>query len=369
MFYLESIELTEFRNYERLRLEFGPGLNGFLGRNGMGKTNLLDAIYYLCMTKSHFGTSDQHLARHGATFFRLAGTFWRQEKPEKVVAKVIPRKSKVVERNDLPYSRLAEHIGWFPVVFTGPDDIALLRDGSEERRRLVDNTLCQTNAQYLQQLTLYQRLLQQRNALLKSWGGELRRADGALIEIYNQQMADPAAYLYAQRSAFFAEINPLFQVAHQQITGQQESVELRYQSSLAEMGWLELLAERWGRDLALQRTTQGLHRDDLLPFYAGEHPLQRVGSQGQLKSFLLALKLAQYQYLRQKKGLLPILLLDDLFDKLDEQRIARLVELLAQGGYGQVFISDTHDSRLSALVEHRRTDYQRFLVENGQIIR
>lgn len=365
--YLERIALANFKNYENQKLDFSNRLNCLVGNNGMGKTNLLDAIYYLCMAKSHFNLADNGIVRHNEEFFRVEGHFVLQEKKEKIVAKVIPRKLKELERNDVGYAKLAEHIGLLPVVFIGPDDVQLIREGSEERRRFLDNTLSQLDQRYLYELITYNKVLQQRNALLKTLA-ERNSGSLSLLDVYDEQLIDPALYVLEQRVKFAQKFSAIFQSTHQYISGQKEAVKLTYESQLLENDLGELLLASRQKDLFLQRTTKGIHRDDLV-FSLGEHPLKKFGSQGQLKSFLLALKLAQYEMLRQNKSVPPILLLDDLFDKLDAQRVTHLLRLLTEGQFGQIFITDTHETRIAEIIQQFGVDYRRFVVEDGAIRR
>jgi DNA replication and repair protein RecF len=367
MLYLDQLKLTNFKNYAAQSLHFSPQLNCLVGSNGMGKTNVLDSIYYLCMTKSNFSQLDHALPLHGTDFFRLEGLFYRLEKKEKIVAKIVLRQQKVIEHNDSPYQRLSEHIGVLPVVFIGPDDVALIKEGSEERRRFIDNTLSQFDPQYLQALITYNKVLQQRNALLKKWDGDSSLADLALLSIYDQQLQAPSDYIFEQRNLFFTSFVHIFQEVYQQLSGQAEQVDLIYHSHLLFSPLDQLLKKNIGKDIALKRTSGGIHRDDLIFSIDGDHPLKRFGSQGQLKSFLLALKLAQYNVLFQKKGLAPILLLDDLFDKLDEHRITQLIQLLTTGAYGQIFITDTHETRLEQIILQFGVGYRKFIVNKGVI--
>jgi DNA replication and repair protein RecF len=365
MLALQRLTLTNFKNYASQSLEFSPRLNCLAGNNGMGKTNLLDAIYYLCMTKSHFNLPDTAIIRHNEGFLRLEGHFLRQEKKEKIVAKIQARKLKELERNGVAYEKLSEHIGLLPVVFIGPDDNALITEGSEDRRRFLDNTLCQVDQQYMNELILYNKVLQQRNALLKSLADN-PSADSSLLDVYDDQLIDPAIYIVEQRVTFLQRFSAIFQSMHHYITQRQEEVSLVYQSQLLENDLGSLLAQNRQRDLYLQRTSAGIHKDDLV-FNLGEHALKKFGSQGQLKSFLLALKLAQYEMLRQHKGLHPILLLDDLFDKLDEQRVTHLLKLLSEGEFGQIFITDTHQTRTELIAKQLGVEYQQFVVKDGAI--
>ncbi len=332
----------------------------------MGKTNLLDAVYYLCMGKSHFNLPDIHVVQHDADFFRLEGHFRIDERKEKIVAKVQPRRRKELERNDVPYRRLSDHVGLIPVVFIAPDDTYLITEGSEARRSFLDNTLSQLDHQYLQQLILYHKVLRQRNALLKQFG-ESRTFNPALIEIYDQQLLEPAAYIHEQRAQFIDAFRPYLRETVAVLSGERESVDCVYRSRLEEAPLAELLREAADKDRVLERTTVGIHKDDLL-FSIGGYPLKKFGSQGQLKSFVLALKLAQYELLRQDKKQAPILLLDDIFDKLDRSRVEQLIQLLLSRRFGQTFITDTHEQRLEEIIRQVGANYRKFIVENGQAI-
>lgn len=363
-FHLERFELTNFKNFSQQILECSPGLNGLVGLNGMGKTNLLDAIYYLCMTKSNFHLPDRGAVLHGTDFFRLEGHFIRDGQDVRIVAKVQPRKRKIITRNRVPYEKLSEHIGLLPVVFITPDDTLLVTEGSEGRRRFMDNTLSQMNAQYLNHLITYNRLLKQRNALLKKWG-EQGGYDRSLLQVYDQQMSHPAQYIYEQRSAFAKKLIPLFRELQQKISGEREVVGLTYQSHLQEDTLSGCWAAAAEKDRILQRTTTGIHRDDLQFTIGTDYALKRYGSQGQLKSYVLALKLAQYRLLHHDPTTPPILLLDDIFDKLDQQRVTQLLQLLTEENYGQVFLTDTDTERMAGIVGELNAPFRQFIVENG----
>ena len=363
--YLEKLILTNFKNYDQQALAFSPGINCFAGRNGMGKTNLLDAIYYLCMTKSYFSLPDSSIIRHEAEFMRLEAYFNRLDRREKVVAKVAPRKIKIFERNDIPYERLADHIGLLPVVFISPDDTELITEGSEARRRFLDNTLSQLDPRYLAELIQYNKILVQRNALLKQMA-DMPGQSGALLEVYDQQLLGPGQYLFQQRREFLNRFSGFFQSAYQYISNKAEEVGLSYQSHLLSGDFHTLLQQNQAKDRALQRTSAGIHRDDLECLIGG-HPLKRFASQGQRKSFLLALKLAQFEILRQNKGFPPILLLDDLFDKLDKHRVGQLLHLLAFDTYGQVFLTDTQSERIELITKNFTKEIRMFHVEHGSV--
>ncbi len=343
---LQRIKLTNFKNYEFEDLTFCSKFNLFIGNNGMGKTNLLDAIHYLCTGKSKFLASDRLLSRHGTDFFRLEGRFLSGNEQETVVAKVANNRKKALECNGIAYQKLSQHIGRLPCVFIAPDDIYLIREGSEERRKFLDNILSQLSKEYLQNLMLYNSILKQRNAILKQWK---ERPDPALLDIYSDQLVVPAGFLHHQRADFVHTFLPLLEEKYQCLSNDQEAVNLKYHSQLNENAIADLLREAREKDILLQRTTVGIHKDDL-KFRINGHPLKQFGSQGQLKSFLLALKLTEYQVLKTQKQIKPILILDDIFDKLDQNRIRQLIEIIVQESYGQVFISDTHPLRLQEII-------------------
>ncbi|MEM6397702.1 MAG: DNA replication/repair protein RecF [Bacteroidota bacterium] len=357
---LTLLKLTAFKNYEQATLEPAARLNAFVGPNGAGKTNLLEAIYYLCMGKAHDSRLDAYAMRHGQDFFRLDSRF--ADPDHRVVIKAAKKQRKVIEKDGKAYPRLAEHVGLLPVVLVTPEDTRLVQEGSELRRRLVDNALSQVDADYLQHLLVYNQLLKQRNALLKS-----ERPDMSLLDVYDQRMADPALYIYEKRKDFCPDFTQLVVEAHALISGgEAEQIGLTYKSQLADCPWIELMQSRREKDRILQRTTAGIHRDDLV-FEQGDHPVKRVASQGQLKSFVLALKLAQYHLLKAQTGRRPLLLLDDIFDKLDQRRVAALLQLLMADDYGQIFITDTDAERISQLVDMDSENWALWDVVEGTI--
>ena len=362
--YLSSLKLTQFKNYERQALTFSPRLNCFVGFNGAGKTNLLEAIYYLCMSKGYGNLTDQYNIRHGDRAARLDGIFrLEDDREDRIVIKLRKRQRKVIERNGTAYERISEHVGRYPVVIVTPDDISLVQEGSATRRRLLDNSLSQTDPQYLSHLIAYNKLLDNRNARLRELEG--RPDPSGLLSVYDLQMAEPAAYIYEKRRDFVAPFTHLLLEAYGSISGQREQVGMDYQSQLSEQSWPELLHSRAEKDRIMQRTTGGIHRDDLLFIQEG-HPLKRVASQGQLKSFVLSLKLAQYRLLERNTARTPILLLDDIFDKLDHERVRQLLQLVMSNAYGQLFITDTDPQRVTSLIgDHPDMEWERFLVADG----
>ncbi len=361
--YIEQLQLTNFKNYEQQSILCSPHVNCFVGLNGMGKTNLLDAVYYLCMTKSHTALNDNNIVRHGGDFFRLEALFQKDGKREKIVAKVIPRKKKVFERNEVPYPRLADHIGEYPVVIIAPNDTNIILEGSEVRRRFLDNTLSQLDPIYLRSLLTYNKILEQRNALLKQFA-ERRSFNQNLLEAYNVQLIEPAQLICDKRKIFIASFCAVLQEIYQFISMQRETIDCQYQSKLTESNFEQLLVETAEKDRALQRTTTGIHKDDLELKING-YPAKQFASQGQLKSLVLSLKLAQYEILRHEKKMQPLLLLDDIFDKLDKTRVSNLLKLLLEKSFGQIFITDTDEHRVTEIVQQLNTPYQKFYIENG----
>ncbi|MFT5167959.1 MAG: DNA replication and repair protein RecF [Saprospiraceae bacterium] len=361
--HLEKIKLTHFKNYTVEELSFSSKLNCFVGKNGMGKTNLLDAIYYLCMCKSSTSINDRNVMQRETDFFRVEGHFKINKKKHNIVAKVIPGKRKEFEQNAVPYKTLLEHIGLIPVVMIIPDDTELAKEGSEVRRKFLDNTLSQSDSKYLENLILYNRVLKQRNTALKHFAKQ-HSFDRALIDTFNEQMLEPAKYIIACRAAFIETFSPIFENYYKVISGDQENVRCEYNTQLIGKDFIGLLEETMGKDRTLQRTTVGIHKDDLR-FYIDDFPLKKFASQGQLKSFVLAVKLAQYEFLKKLKNKRPILLLDDIFDKLDNDRVEQLIGLLVNGDFGQVFITDTHEKRIEEIIEKFGTDFKKFIIEFG----
>lgn len=346
---IESLKLTQFKNYDAQKFSFCAGINCFTGSNGVGKTNILDAIYFLCLTKNHRNLPDKQLIRHGADFFRVEGHFLTEGRTQKVVIKMASDKRKELEVDGAPITRFADHIGQFPIVMIAPDDVALVQEGSEERRRYLDSTLSQVSAPYLEQWLLYNALLKQRNALLKSFG-EQRYFDPVYLEAIDRQMVVPALVLHEERARMAGHIGPLFASLYGAISGNKEVAALQYAPSWHESGdFYTFLEETQDKDRAVERTSVGPHRDDIT-FLLDGMPVKKFASQGQMKSFLLALRLAQFEYLRQETGATPILLLDDIFDKLDAHRVQQLVALLIERRVGQVFMTDTHRSRIESAV-------------------
>ena len=350
MFSFTSISLFQFKNYREADFAFPERITGICGLNGRGKTNLLDAVHYCCFTKSYFTKSDGAAVLEGAQGFRIAARVQqdRQQKELACVLRETGRKEFSVDGE--PYERFSHHIGKFPCVFIAPDDIQIITGASEERRRFLDALISQLDAPYLQHLMDYNKILQQRNSYLKSLA-ESRSADTGLLDIYDAQLTIHGGYVFAQRTLFLQKLLTLVNFFYEQIAGSSENIGLVYESALLQTSLTDLLRRQRDKDLLLQRTTQGVHRDDLGITLRGQ-PFKTTASQGQRKSLLFALKLAEFELLREIKGFPPVLLLDDVFEKLDEQRMYNLLHQVCVQNTGQIFITDTHRERLeSALIE------------------
>ncbi len=361
--YWNKIILTNFRNYSKQEVGFCPGLNCLTGKNGVGKTNLLDSVYYLCMAKSRLNGLDKYVIHHESGFMRLEGRYTQGEDKGNVVVKLIPGKSKQIEKNNVLYKKAAEHVGFIPVVMIVPDDTEMISGGSEERRRFLNVTLSQLDKIYLNKLIRYNSLLKQRNALLKQFGD---RIDTKLLRTYDEQMSEPAKYIFEKRKKFIEELKPVFKNRYNEIARTNESVNLEYRSHLSNGIFEELCKENLRKDCILQRTNMGIHKDDII-FLMDDNPMKRFASQGQLKSFVLSLGLSRFHILDVHGKVKPILLLDDIFDKLDKDRVAQLLELLSNEGFGQIFLTDTHESRVREATGNFNRELRIFKVERGQV--
>jgi DNA replication and repair protein RecF len=356
LLHLEQISLTRFKNYSDKQFSFSGRIVGLCGPNGAGKTNLLDAIYYLCLTKSYFAKADAASSTFGFQGFRIEGRFIRQNEVYKTVCILRENGKKEIQLNQENYSRFSQHIGKFPVVFVAPDDVFLVTGGSEERRKFIDTIISQLDSEYLHQLIQYNRILQQRNGLLRQLS-ETGKTEDALISVLDRQLVSPGEFIFSQRSSFLHSFIPEVKLMYTMIAGETESLELNYQSPLFQHDFVELLVANRERDIYAQRTTSGIHKDEL-DITLGEHSLKQIASQGQRKSLLFALKLAEFSVLRRFKGFPPILLLDDVFEKLDEKRMHNLLQWACVDNTGQVFLTDTHCNRLREALEKLSVSYQ-----------
>ena len=358
---LRGISLLNYRNLMEVDIEFSPGINCFIGSNGMGKTNLLDAVYYLSFCKSAVNASDSSNILHDAPFFMLQGNYCSASGIESEVSCGLKRGDKKQFRKDGKlYERLSDHIGTVPLVMVSPADNELIAGGSEERRRFMDVVISQYDKEYLQSLIRYNRALQQRNALLR---GE-REPDAEMLSLIEEMMAEEALTINRCRRGFIDELVPIFTKFHNAITRGNETVSLGYRSHLNDGDLVDVLRTSRVDDRRLGHTSKGVHRDELV-MQLGGYPLRREGSQGQNKTFLVALKLAQYDFLRAKGGEMPLLLLDDIFDKLDSRRVERIISLVAGEGFGQIFITDVNREHIDGILEQIDGAYRLFEVENG----
>lgn len=345
--YLSALHLVNFKNYTDLDLQLTPGINGIVGQNGAGKTNILDAVYYLSMCKSYLNVNDRQNMRFEQPFFSISGSWQVQEKAADVQVAYKAGVKKLVKWNKKAYDKLTDHIGKLPVVFISPYDGDLIAEGSDLRRKWMDGILSQLDKTYLEEIQRYAKVLEQRHATLRNMH-EHRLFDPDAIEVWDAQLIPAANYIHAKRQAFLAEFIPVFKKFYQEIGQQAEEVDLSYRSQLSAANFEELLAASAKKDAFTQYTNVGIHKDDLI-FTIKGHPVKKFGSQGQQKSFIIALRLAQYDWLKTHKGIKPVLLLDDIFDKLDQQRVERLIALVSDNYFGQVLITDTDPARMQEL--------------------
>lgn len=355
---LRKLSLINYKNFESRSFEFDSKINCFVGNNGIGKTNVLDAIYHLSFGKSYFNPIATQNIKHGEDFFVIDGDFIKEERNEKVLCSLKKGQKKVIKRNGKLYDKISDHIGFLPMVIISPADRDLITEGSDTRRKFIDSVISQGNKTYLNKLIDYNKTLSQRNSLLKYFAANSTFDDTTLL-IYNEQLDQLGHYIFEERKKFLEQFIPIFKERYIAISGNKEEVNLLYQSQLFENKLGNLLINTIGKDRGLQYTSAGIHKDDLI-FEIEKFPIKKFGSQGQQKSFLIALKLAQFDFLKELAGVTPILLLDDIFDKLDENRVAQIIKLVDQENFGQIFISDTHADRTEAVVKETHQSYQIF---------
>jgi len=356
MIYIKSIALTQFRNYLNQQFYFQNRIIAICGLNGTGKTNLLDAIYYLCFTKSYFSKPDAQSAYSNLQGFRIEGIIEKNENAEKLVCILRENNRKEFYLDDAAYKKFSNHIGKFTCVFIAPDDVKLITEGSEMRRNFIDTIIAQFEHGYLQYLIDYKKILEERNSLLKA-AAEKNYLDETLLNILDEQLIKNGIKIHEARKAFLKTFIPEVQQCYKEIAGKDDDIELSYYSQLTNASFQELLQQNRQRDLYIQRTSCGIHKDDL-EITMQQIPFKNIASQGQRKSLLFALKLAEFAILKQKKGYAPILLLDDIFEKLDNQRMNNLLRKVCIEENGQVFITDTHQERLEQCLDNLKVDYQ-----------
>lgn len=364
--YLRKLTLFNFKNYSEASLGFSEKINCFTGLNGVGKTNLLDAIHYLSFTKSYFNLVDSQNIKHNEDFFAIHGEYVRNGNGHDEVSCIQRRNQKKQFRlNSKDYERMADHIGEYPLVMVSPYDRDLINEGSELRRKYMDSVISQFDHFYLNDLITYNKSLAQRNALLKDFS-EKHYFDRTSLEIWDEQMLGPAARIFARRNVFIEGFLPVFRKYFEFISNGRDVVDIGYNSDLASSDMKTLLNFNQQRDLGARYTTAGIHKDDL-EFTIGGYPVKKFGSQGQQKSFVLAIKLAQFDYTQGIKSFKPVLLLDDIFDKLDSSRVSQLINLVGDNSFGQVFITDTQPERVNKIFESTSIDHRIFEVKDGVV--
>lgn len=358
---LKTLSLLNYKNFDSKTFEFDAKINCFVGRNGIGKTNALDAIYHLSFGKSYFNPISSQNIKHGEDFFVIDGVYDKLNRDEKIIVSLKKGQKKIIKRNGKIYERFSDHIGFLPLVIISPADRDLIIEGSETRRKFVDGVISQGDKVYLQDLIKYNKILSQRNALLKYFALN-NTFNGDTLDIYNEQLSIHGRSIFEKRQAFLEAFIPIFKRRYETISANQELVDLIYKSDLKDKELDVLLEESLNRDKALQYTSVGIHKDDL-SFEIEGHPIKKFGSQGQQKSFLIALKLAQFDFIKEQSGVSPILLLDDIFDKLDEHRVSQIINLVDDDNFGQIFISDTHPERTEEVVKQVHQTYKIFHLE------
>jgi len=353
---LNALHITHYKNVSSEEYRFDAPIHCFVGNNGKGKTNTLDAIYHLTMGRSYFSSINAHTIQHSADFMRIEGHFLREDNTERIECQLKRDESKIFIRNGKKYSKLSDHIGLLPTVMISPADVDLINEGSQTRRIFIDRLIGQADKMYLQQLIQYQKILQQRNALLKQMGRFAQNAKETL-DIYNEQLIQLGEPIHKARVRYLASFEPLFQKRYANISGGTENVALVYQSQLLEGDFAQLIQQATPKDIQVQFSTTGIHKDDLA-FEIDGYPIKKFGSQGQRKSFLIALKLAQFDMLKQSTAITPLLLLDDIFDKLDEHRVAQIISLVHESAFGQLFITDTHPERTAEVIKQTEQPFE-----------
>lgn len=356
--YLKNLSLFNYKNFSEANFDFDSKINCFVGKNGIGKTNILDAIYHLSSGKSYFNPLAIQNIKHGEEFFVVDGTFEKEERLEQIVCSLKKSSKKILKRNGKPYEKFSGHIGFIPLVIISPADNDLIVEGSETRRKFIDNVISQLDKTYLQQLIQYHKVISQRNALLKYFAlNQVFETD--TLYIYNEQLDALGQTIFDKRKQFLEEFLPIFNKHHQTISASEETVQIKYESHLFSNNLKTLLEQNITKDRILHYTSVGIHKDDLL-FEIDHYPIKKFGSQGQQKSFLIALKLAQFEFVKKQFGDNPILLLDDIFDKLDEFRVQKIVSMVNNDAFGQIFISDTHPERTETIVKSTHQSYKIF---------
>lgn len=356
--YLKQLTLTQYKNIRSKTFDFNPKINCFVGDNGKGKSNILDAIYHLAFGKSYFNPIASQNIQLGEDFFVVEGRYEREEREEKIVCSLKKGQKKVMKRNGKVYEKLSDHIGLIPTVIISPADRDLIAEGSSTRRKFMDGVIGQTDAVFLQNLIEYHKILSQRNALLKFFALN-NTFESDTLAVYNDQLSQRSTALYEKRKAFMEMFIPVFNTRYQDISEGNERVDLEYESQLHQNSHKALLESSLEKDKILQYTSTGIHKDDI-NFLLEAQPIKKFGSQGQQKTFLIALKLAQFDFLKKQTGGAPLLLLDDAFDKLDQKRVTQIISLVDQNDFGQIFLTDTHEERTLNALHSLKSNYELF---------
>jgi DNA replication and repair protein RecF len=358
--HLKTLSLVNFKNYEQLDISLSEKINCFVGENGVGKTNLLDAIHYLSLCKSNLNPVDSQNVKYDQEFLVIQGLFDRKGREENIYCGIKKQKKKQFKRNQKEYSKLSEHIGLIPLVMISPADSILIHGGSEERRKFMNGVIAQYSRVYLENLIQYNRALSQRNRLLKDLSFS-RNFDPEVLEVWDEQLIRYGEPIYEERLRFVNEILPVFNAFHSHVSGDREQVSLSYQADLSASGFREGLKASLEKDRVIQYTSFGIHKDDL-GMELGGYSLKKSGSQGQQKTFLVALKLAEFEFIRKLTEIPPILLLDDIFDKFDAGRVKHIISLVAENQFGQIFITDTSEQRLQGILHEIPADHKVFTI-------
>ena len=360
--HLKKLILNNFKNYELVEFEFSAKINCFVGANGVGKTNILDAIHYLSLAKSFFNNIDNISIRHGEDYFIIQGETIKSGDADQIYCAFQKQKQKTMKRNGKEYQKLSDHIGRYPVVMISPADCSLITEGSEERRKFMNKIISQYDAVYLESALQYNKAVLQRNRLLKDF--KTARFDEDMLAVWDAQLVKYGSYIYDARKKLIDELKPVFQEYYSLISSSKEAVKLEYISHLNECDFDKALANCLKKDLCLEYTTVGVHKDNLALEMNG-FPIKTIGSQGQQKSYLTALKLAKFDYIKRMSGHSPMLLLDDIFDKFDSERVEQIIRLVSSDMFGQIFITDTHGDRLQNILALHNIEYKLFDISDN----
>ena len=363
--FLKELELHQFKNHTKSKFTFKEPVNCFVGNNGAGKTNILDAIYYLSQTKSYFNHIDKQNIQFDKGYFMLKGVFEKIKNTSEIQCSLKDGETKNIKKNKKKYKRFSEHIGKFPVIIISPTDTNLILEDSEIRRRYIDSSIAQYKQSYLQTLIQYKRTLKQRNSLLKQFE-EKGYFDNITLDIYDKKLIEYGDNIHKERTVFLQQLNPVFNKYYTEISESQELVNLEYKSQLNENDFSTLMKENHTNDRISKKTQVGIHKDDVL-FKMNNYPIKKIGSQGQQKSFLISLKLAQFEFIKEQVKFKPILLLDDIFDKLDDHRILKIIGFVNKNIFGQVFITDTHAERSEEILKKAELKYSVYTIDNGKL--